>query len=165
MPKPYSYDLRQKVIEAIELNGMKRCEASEHFIAEEFPVLVDECDNAVTWLKKHAKRGRRYKQFILAIAQNDTAENFGLQGDKDTLYSCFCLVRLGQFAYEHARTKLKDSRLEQWLKAGGKKRFMVDDFPVELDLSNWGMSAQTPLLPSVYRNVDNVDKQPTPLNE
>lgn len=31
MPKPYSYDLRQKVIEAIELNGMKRCEASEHF--------------------------------------------------------------------------------------------------------------------------------------
>ena len=31
MPKPYSYDLRQKVIEAIELNGMKRCEASEYF--------------------------------------------------------------------------------------------------------------------------------------
>ena len=31
MPKPYSYDLRQKVIEAIELNGMKCCEASEHF--------------------------------------------------------------------------------------------------------------------------------------
>ncbi|MEH1843640.1 MAG: hypothetical protein V7L25_01130 [Nostoc sp.] len=24
MPKPYSYDLRQKVIEAIKLNGMKR---------------------------------------------------------------------------------------------------------------------------------------------
>lgn len=31
MAKPYSYDLRQKVIQAIELNGMKKSEASEHF--------------------------------------------------------------------------------------------------------------------------------------
>jgi transposase len=31
MPKPHSDDLRRKVIEAIELNGMKRCEASECF--------------------------------------------------------------------------------------------------------------------------------------
>lgn len=31
MANPYSYDLRRKVIEAIELNGMKRCEASEFF--------------------------------------------------------------------------------------------------------------------------------------
>ncbi|MBD2415861.1 hypothetical protein FACHB389_29370 [Nostoc calcicola FACHB-389] len=110
-------------------------------IAEEFPILVDECGNASPWLKKHAKRGRRYRQFILAIAQNDTAENFGLQGDKDTLYSCFVLVRLGQFGRDHARTKLKDPQLEQWLKAGGKKRFMVDDCPCELDLSIWGQNA------------------------
>ncbi len=31
MPKAYDYDLRRKVIQAIELNGMKRCEASEYF--------------------------------------------------------------------------------------------------------------------------------------
>lgn len=31
MPKAYDDDLRRKVIEAIELNGMKRCEASECF--------------------------------------------------------------------------------------------------------------------------------------
>ena len=31
MPKAYDNDLRRKVIEAIELNGMKRCEASEYF--------------------------------------------------------------------------------------------------------------------------------------
>jgi energy-coupling factor transporter ATP-binding protein EcfA2 len=95
-------------------------------IAEEFPVLVDECGNASGWLKRHAKRGRRYKQFILAIAQNDTAENFGLQGDKDTLYSCFVLIRLGQFGRDHARTKLKDPQLEQWLKAGDKRRFLIE---------------------------------------
>ncbi|ALF52975.1 hypothetical protein ACX27_09125 [Nostoc piscinale CENA21] len=110
-------------------------------IAEEFPLLVDECDNAARWFKKHLKRGRRYKQFVLAIAQNDTAENYGLQGDKETLYSCCCLVRLGQFARDYARTVLKNPQLEQWLKAGGKKRFMVDDVPCELDLSNWSMGS------------------------
>jgi len=31
MPKAYDYDLRRKVIEAIELNGMKRSEASACF--------------------------------------------------------------------------------------------------------------------------------------
>lgn len=114
-------------------------------IAEEFPLLVDECDNASPWFKKHLKRGRRYKQFVCAIAQNDTAENYGLQGDKETLYSCCCLVRLGQFARDYARTVLKNPQLEQWLKAGGKKRFMVDDVPCELDLSNWGSAAAAPL--------------------
>jgi len=31
MAKPYSNDLRQKAIDAIELNGMKRCETAELF--------------------------------------------------------------------------------------------------------------------------------------
>jgi len=31
MPKPYSYDLRQKVIQAIELDGMKKSEAATTF--------------------------------------------------------------------------------------------------------------------------------------
>ncbi|MEH2005892.1 hypothetical protein [Nostoc sp.] len=113
-------------------------------IAEEFPTLVDECDNPPHWIKRHAKRGRRYKQFVCVLAQNDTAENYGLQGDKDTLYSCFCLVRLGQFGRDYARTKLKDPQLEQWLKAGGKRRFLVDDCPCELDLSNWGTGSAAP---------------------
>lgn len=121
-------------------------------IAEEFPVLVDECDNAARWFKKHLKRGRRYKQFVCAIAQNDTAENYGLQGDKETLYSCCCLVRLGQFARDYARTSLKNPQLEQWLKAGGKKRFMVDDCPCELDLSNWGGTAAAPVQISIWGN-------------
>lgn len=123
--------------------GDKAISGRERFlIAEEFPILADECESAPTWLKKHAKRGRRYKQFILVIAQNDTAENFGLQGDKGTFYSCFCLVRLGSFGHDYARTKLKDTNLEQWLKAGGKKRFMVDDCPCELDLSGWGVGSK-----------------------
>lgn len=31
MPKPYSYDLRQKVIQAIQFDGLKKSEASQLF--------------------------------------------------------------------------------------------------------------------------------------
>ena len=31
MPKPYSYDLRKKVIQAIELDGMRKSEAAQVF--------------------------------------------------------------------------------------------------------------------------------------
>jgi transposase len=31
MPKPYSYDFRQKVIQAIELDGLNKSQASEQF--------------------------------------------------------------------------------------------------------------------------------------
>ena len=31
MPKPYSYDLRQKVVQAIKLDGLKISEASQIF--------------------------------------------------------------------------------------------------------------------------------------
>jgi transposase len=32
MPKPYSYDLRQKVIQSIKLDGLNKSEASQVFI-------------------------------------------------------------------------------------------------------------------------------------
>ncbi|MEH2246383.1 hypothetical protein [Nostoc sp.] len=154
----------EELVELRKEGGDNAIAGRERFmIAEEFPILVDECGNSPHWIKRHAKRGRRYKQFICALGQNDTAENFGLQGDKDTLYSCFCLVRLGQFGRDYARTKLKDPQLEQWLKAGGKKRFMVDDCPCELDLSNWGTGATVQVENST--GGDEVQSQPTTMNE
>lgn len=139
-------DLRilEILVELRGTGGNSAIAGQERFtIAEEFPILADECDNAPVWIKRFAKRGRRYGQFICALAQNDTAENFALEGDKNTLYSCFVLVRLGAFAADYARTKLKDEKLAQWLKAGGKKRFLLDDQPCELDLSNWGAAPTT----------------------
>ena len=112
-------------------------EFARFYIAEEFPVLAD-CDNAPQWIRQHAKVGRKRKQFIMALAQNDTAANFALEGDADILDTCFVRIRLGKKAQDYAKSTLKNPQLEQWLKAGGKKRFMVDDCPCELDLSNWG---------------------------
>lgn len=112
-------------------------EQARFYIAEEFPVLTD-CDKAADWIKQHAKVGRKRKQFIMVLAQNDTAANFALEGDADILDTCFVRIRLGKKAQEYAKSTLKNPQLEQWLKSGGKKRFMVDDYPCELDLSNWG---------------------------
>ncbi len=125
-------------------------EYARFYIAEEYPVLSD-CENSHDWIRQHAKVGRKRKQFIMVLAQNDTAANFDLEGDADILDTCFVRIRLGKKAQDYARTKLKSPELEQWLKFGGKKRFMVDDQPCELDLSNWGIP-DTQLPPSTSNN-------------
>jgi hypothetical protein len=49
MPKPYSYDFRQKVIQAIELDGLKKQEASELFNISRKTINL--------WLKRKAETG------------------------------------------------------------------------------------------------------------
>jgi transposase len=49
MPKPYSYDIRQKVIQAITLDGFKIIEASEMFDIS--------CNTISLWLKRQAETG------------------------------------------------------------------------------------------------------------
>jgi hypothetical protein len=124
-------------------------------IAEEFPLLVGEVELASEWLIKHGKRGRRVKRFIIAIAQNDTVANFGIQGDAGVIDS-FRVVRLGKKAQAHAR-KLKNPELENWLKAD-RSRLLVDDIPVQLPpyreiqrvIQARGLSS-VPVLPPVAR--------------
>lgn len=49
MAKPYSYDFRQKVVDAIELDGRKKCEVSE---------IVNISRNTIDlWLKRKAQTG------------------------------------------------------------------------------------------------------------
>jgi transposase len=49
MPKPYSYDLRQKVIQAIKLDGLKKSEASQLFNISRNTIDL--------WLKRQAETG------------------------------------------------------------------------------------------------------------
>ncbi|MEH2069774.1 MAG: hypothetical protein V7K47_16700 [Nostoc sp.] len=140
------------------------------YIAEEFPVLAD-CNNAAQWIKQHAKVGRKRKQFIMVLAQNDTAANFALEGDADILDTCFVRIRLGKKAQDYAKSTLKNSQLEQWLKAGGKKRFLVDDCPCELDLGLWQPNAMpavddaNPLLQTSSHRDDEARSLSKDLNE
>ena len=49
MPKPYSHDLRLKVVEAVVLNGMKRCEVAEQFNLNRKTIR--------DWLKRYEETG------------------------------------------------------------------------------------------------------------
>lgn len=49
MPKPYSYDLRQKVIQAIALDGMKKIEAAQVFGISRNTINL--------WLKRQSETG------------------------------------------------------------------------------------------------------------
>lgn len=133
-------------------------------IAEEFPLLVNEVESAAEWLIKHGKRGRRVKKFIIAIAQNDTVANFGIQGDAGVLDS-FRIVRLGKKAISHAR-KLKNDALAEWLRAD-RSRVLVDDIPVQLppyreisrviQSGSLGYTSQIKQLPSNYPTATEID--------
>ncbi len=98
-------------------------------IAEEFPLLVGEVPSASEWLIRHAKRGRRVRQFVIAVAQNDTAKNFGFEGDTGTA-DCFARIYLGKKAIARAK-KLKNAQLVDWLRAE-RGRLLCDDIPVQL---------------------------------
>lgn len=54
MPKADSYDFRQKVIEAIELDGRKKCEVSEFFNISRNTIDL--------WLKRKALARRLQRQ-------------------------------------------------------------------------------------------------------
>jgi len=104
-------------------------------IAEEFPLLREEIEIATTWLIKHARRGRKPKRFVIALAQDDQVKTLGIEGEGG-VRKCFRMLRLGKFAVSHAKS-LKDTALENWLKAG-KYRCTVDDYPCQLpDLTSY----------------------------
>ena len=127
------HDDLEELQERTILRGQKGSNACDGMdcvtIAEEFPLLVGEVEIAGKWFSKHGKRGRRVKKFIIAVAQNDTAINFGVEGDKGVIDS-FRFVRLGKKAIAHAK-KLRNEALVRWLQAD-RSRLLVDDIPVQL---------------------------------
>lgn len=111
-------------------------------IAEEYPDVrteinkiadasTDQYDGlADEWNTRIARRGRKTKIMNILISQYDTVEAWGFQG-RAQLAKCFRTVCLGEFAIEQAR-KLKDKRLEAWLKQDLTSRCMVDNLPCQL---------------------------------
>lgn len=103
-------------------------------IAEEMPALAKSCEAAPDWISEHARRGRKPKCYIAAIAQNDTVKNLALEGDSE-LKDCFVRVYLGKAAVKRAE-QLKNTALVDWLKGASHGRMLVDDMPCEWNISN-----------------------------
>lgn len=98
-------------------------------IVEEFPELVNKCDNSGEWLDRHARRGRKARRFAILLSQYDRVAAWGMEGKSDLL-DAFKRLRLGKKAVNHAKG-LKRDDLVEWLR-GDRCRAMLDDDPVIL---------------------------------
>lgn len=127
-------------------------------IAEEFPLLKDECSMSGEWLGKIARRGRKPKMLLCILSQSDTVQALGIEGD-GAIRQNFRYVRLGRFALTHAKS-LKNTVLTEWLK-GGKYRCMVDDEPCQLpDMNAYRTLTPSPLFAPFTKPVLTSETRP-----
>ncbi len=84
MAQPYSYDLHAKVIKAIEMDGLKKCEASELFNISRNTIHL--------WLKRKAQTGEFTP--LLSLSEQPIYESFISQSIQAFLLeknrSCIC---------------------------------------------------------------------------
>lgn len=98
-------------------------------ICEEFPEVKDKVSCAAKWLERHARRGRKMRQFLILLSQYDRVSAWGLDGKSD-LADCFVKIRLGKAAANHAK-RLKSAYLLDWL-SQSKSHCLADDLPCKL---------------------------------
>jgi energy-coupling factor transporter ATP-binding protein EcfA2 len=108
--------------------GKKYVPDKRFIVGEEMPALAEECESLGIWMRKMSKRGRKVGLFIAAIAQNDSASNFAIQGDYKILQSNFCLLYLNSKAKTRAK-QLKNQALIEWLEGAQYGRALLDDRP------------------------------------
>lgn len=155
-------EMQQDLIDledAISLRGLKGDSAvagqERVLIAEEYPFLKDEIEIAPTWLMKHARRGRKPRKFVIALAQDDNVKTLGIDGE-GSVRKCFRYFRLGKVAQEHAK-RLKDEALLKWLREG-EWRCLIDDEPCQLpDLKSYLRQTQRLLPQTVSQTVKTLE--------
>jgi hypothetical protein len=119
--------LSQRVTDRLEKGDGAIAGTERVLIAEEFPEMRLQCSAAQGWIERHARRGRKLKQFLILISQFDRVTAWGLEGKSD-LADCFIKIRLGKFAKAHAK-KLKSPELLTWL-AESRSHCLADDEPI-----------------------------------
>lgn len=98
-------------------------------IAEEFPLLKDEVENAVNWMLRHARRGRKPKRFICLISQEGEVKALGLEGQGGARKN-LAKVLTNKESVKRA-IAMHNQPLVEWLRAD-HSRILVEDEPVQL---------------------------------
>ena len=128
-------------------------EPTHIYIGEEFPDIADQCKTATQWVDRHSRRGRKAGKFLILLSQYDQIAAFGLEG-KSSLLKNFRIVRLGQFALEHAK-RLKNPALTRWLMEN-RSHCLINDAPLKLpsyeDMVRTIHQFQSVIQPVVYNH-------------
>ncbi len=132
-------------------------EPTDIYIGEEFPDIVDQCDNASSWVDRHSRRGRKAGRFLILLSQYDQIAAFGLEG-KSSLIKNFRIIRLGKFALAHAK-RLKNPALVKWLEQS-MSHCLINDSPLQLPsyeemtriIGQFQLQARSVIQPVVYNH-------------
>jgi hypothetical protein len=126
----WDLDFLTQKVQARTTEGDSALSGTERImICEEFPEVKGKVECASEWLERHARRGRKLKQFLILLSQYDRVSAWGLDGKSD-LADCFVKIRLGKTALVHAK-RLKSPFLTEWL-SQSKSHCLADDLPCKL---------------------------------
>ncbi len=136
MPKPYSYDLRQKVVQAIKLDGLKISEASQIFSISR--------DTIRLWLKRERETGdfqalpnkplgnghkitnwEKFREFVEVNGDKTQVEMASLwQGEISARTISRALKKIGFSRKKKLRVIVSEMKLNDWIL---KKRWLGID--------------------------------------
>jgi transposase len=128
MPKPYSYDFRKKVIEAIELDGWKKSEVSQLFNISRNTIDL--------WLKRKAETGDYQALPNQPKGSNHKITNWEKFREFAVVHGDKTQVEMAQLWEE----KISDRTISRALKKIGftrKKRLMVTEKEMKLNDKNF----------------------------
>jgi transposase len=128
MPKPYSYDFRKKVIEAIELDGWKKSEVSQLFNISRNTIDL--------WLKRKAETGDYQALPNQPKGSNHKITNWEKFREFAVVHGDKTQVEMAQLWED----KISDRTISRALKKIGftrKKRLMVTEKEMKLNDKNF----------------------------
>jgi hypothetical protein len=170
---PLKFPVIQEALELLLDKMQKRYEQIDqgvedfsflNFVVDEYPLVAANCDGLSETMMMLVRAAREASMRMLLIAQGSEGKALDIEG-QTSVRECFCRVRLGKLALDHAK-KLKDPNLLQWLSRQDRP-CMVDDRPAIVpDLAGFHISPQ-PALPSFPGLVDppTVDPETAPSND
>lgn len=120
-----------------------------NFVVDEYPLIAANCDGLSDTMMMLVRAAREASMRMLLIAQGSEGKALDIEG-QTSVRECFCRIRLGKLAIDHAK-KLKDDDLVRWLLKQDRP-CMVDDSPAIVpDLAGFQASnpPELPGLPAV----------------
>lgn len=107
-----------------------------NFVLDEWRLIVKNVEAAKEDMKELATVARDAKIRMIALAQGEQVQTWGLEGESD-IEECFTTIRLGEFALEYAKSLRAPKEVQKWLREQ-KRPCMVDRLPALVpDLSSF----------------------------
>jgi len=130
-------------------------------IIDEFPAIASSLGKGATdTVKLLAREARKVQIRICLLSQGAEVKTLGLEGE-GSIRECFAMLRLGNFALNHAKT-LKDKAIGEALENSDRPA-MLDQLPCNLPVLSDAQSMPVLPLPNDYLELSGNDSMQLPI--